>query len=119
MIEKEYRWIRIADSIAALEFQENNIALVETEERSICIGKSGEEIFAFSAYCPHATVPLTNGYIDAVGNVVCPMHHYKFCMRNGKNVSGEGYYLKTWPLEIRTDGIFVGFEKNRFASLLK
>jgi hypothetical protein len=27
-------------------------------------------------------------------------------------VSGEGYFLKTFPLEIRNEGVFVGFEEN-------
>ncbi len=31
-------------------------------------------------------------------------------MQNGRNVSGEGYYLKHWPVEAREDGIYVGME---------
>ncbi|MEI9944281.1 MAG: hypothetical protein WDN26_08640 [Chitinophagaceae bacterium] len=31
-------------------------------------------------------------------------------MNNGRNVSGEGYYLKHWPTELREDGLFVGME---------
>jgi 3-phenylpropionate/trans-cinnamate dioxygenase ferredoxin subunit len=32
-------------------------------------------------------------------------------MKNGRNVSGEGYYLKHWPVELRGDGVFVGLDK--------
>jgi len=32
-------------------------------------------------------------------------------MANGRNVSGEGYYLIHWPVEIKEDGIFVGVEE--------
>ena len=32
-------------------------------------------------------------------------------MANGRNVSGEGYYLINWPVEIKEDGIFVGVEE--------
>lgn len=117
MINKEFRWVKIAESMQQLNFQENNIAVVDTEERKICIGKFNKEFFAFSSKCPHASAPFAEGYIDAVGNVVCPLHHYKFCMRNGRNVTGEGYFLNHWPIEIRTDGIFVGFEKNRLFGL--
>jgi 3-phenylpropionate/trans-cinnamate dioxygenase ferredoxin subunit len=28
-------------------------------------------------------------------------------MKNGRNVTGEGYYLKYWPVEAREDGIYV------------
>jgi 3-phenylpropionate/trans-cinnamate dioxygenase ferredoxin subunit len=78
------------------------------DEKRICIGKFKEEFFAFAAKCPHASGLFVNGFIDALGNVVCPLHRYKFCMKNGRNVSGEGYYLKHWPVEIRDGGVFVG-----------
>jgi 3-phenylpropionate/trans-cinnamate dioxygenase ferredoxin subunit len=39
-------------------------------------------------------------------------------MKNGTNVSGEGYYLKHWPVEIREGGVFVGMEKNKLFGLL-
>jgi 3-phenylpropionate/trans-cinnamate dioxygenase ferredoxin subunit len=32
-------------------------------------------------------------------------------MKNGRNVSGEGYYLKHWPVVVQEDGVFVGLEK--------
>ena len=32
-------------------------------------------------------------------------------MENGRNTSGEGYYLKHWPVEIKEDGVFVGVEE--------
>lgn len=117
MDRKEVRWVKIAESIEELRFNENNMAEVDTEERKICIGKFNDEFFAFAFKCPHASAALADGYIDAVGNVVCPLHRYKFCMRNGRNVSGEGYYLKHWPVEIRPDGVFVGFEKNKLLGL--
>ena len=53
---------------------------------------------------------MSDGYIDALGHVVCPMHRYNYDMKNGRNVSGEGYYLTHWPVEIREDGIYVGME---------
>jgi 3-phenylpropionate/trans-cinnamate dioxygenase ferredoxin subunit len=54
---------------------------------------------------------LAEGFIDALGNIVCPLHRYKYNMENGRNVSGEGYYLKHWPVQIKEDGIFVGVEE--------
>jgi nitrite reductase/ring-hydroxylating ferredoxin subunit len=117
MSVKEHRWVKIAESIQEINFGANNIALVDTEERNICIGKFKEELFAFSSKCPHASAPFLEGYIDAVGNVVCPLHRYKFCMRNGRNVTGEGYFLKHWPIQIQDDGVYVGFEKTKLFGL--
>jgi 3-phenylpropionate/trans-cinnamate dioxygenase ferredoxin subunit len=116
-VAKQYTWHKIADQIEELDFAANNIALTEADGKKICIGKFHENIFAFAHKCPHAGGMMTDGYIDALGNVVCPIHRYKYDMKNGRNISGEGYYLKNWPVEIRENGIFVGMEESKFWGL--
>ena len=110
MPEKKYSWHKIADHINELDFAENNIALIQIKGKKICIGKFKDGVFAFAHKCPHAGGFLSEGYIDALGNVVCPIHRYKYDMKNGRNTSGEGYYLKNWPVELRENGVFVGLE---------
>lgn len=108
----KYTWHKVADHINELDFGGNNIALAEIKGKTICIGKFRDELFAFAYKCPHAGGILADGYIDALGNIVCPLHRYKYNVKNGHNTSGEGYYLKHWPVDIRTDGVFVGMEEN-------
>ena len=103
-------WYKIADHINELSFSDNNIAVAEMGGKKICIAKFKENVFAFAYSCPHACGILADGYIDALGNIVCPVHRYKYDMKNGRNVSGEGYYLKHWPMEVREDGVYVGME---------
>ncbi len=110
MAEKKYTWHKVADHQNEFNFSENNIAVTELNGKQICIGKIENEIFAFAYKCPHAGGILAEGHIDALGNIVCPLHRYKYNMQNGRNVSGEGYYLKHWPVEIRNDGVYVGVE---------
>jgi nitrite reductase/ring-hydroxylating ferredoxin subunit len=105
-------WHKIADHINELQFQENNICLIEVKEKQMCLAKYNNELFVFAFQCPHAGGFLIDGYIDAQGNVVCPIHEYKYSIKNGRNVSGEGYYLKHWPVEIRDDGIYIGMVLN-------
>ena len=110
MTEKKYTWNKVADHINELIFSENQIAVADLKGKNICIGKYQNQFFAFAYKCPHAGGVLAEGHIDALGNIVCPLHRYKYNMQNGRNTSGEGFYLKHWPVEIRQDGIFVGFE---------
>ena len=98
-------WYRIADSFEEIVLQQNGMGVFEVGEKKICVAKYREEWFAFNQKCPHASGNLTEGYIDAIGNVVCPVHRYRFNIRNGRNV--DGYFLKVYPLEERTDGIYV------------
>jgi 3-phenylpropionate/trans-cinnamate dioxygenase ferredoxin subunit len=112
MSGKKINWIRIADHINELPFAENNIAIAELKGKKICIGRFNDQYFAYTYKCPHAGGILADGYIDAVGNVVCPLHRYKYNMENGRNSSGEGYYLKHWPLELRDNAVYIGVEES-------
>jgi nitrite reductase/ring-hydroxylating ferredoxin subunit len=109
---KDTTWHKIADHINELDFANNNIAVVKVNGKTMCIGRYKEEAFAFSYKCPHAGGILADGYIDALGNIVCPLHRYKFDPRNGRNISGEGYYLTHWKVENREDGLYVEMEKS-------
>ena len=111
-MEKKYTWHKVSDHISQLEFADNGIAVAEIKGKKICIARFNDQVFAFAFKCPHAGGILADGYIDALGNVVCPLHRYKYNMANGRNVSGEGYYLKHWPVECRVDGVFAGMEES-------
>ena len=107
MPEEKNNWVKVAEHIGDIDFAANNIAEREVGGKKICIGKFNQLVFAFAAVCPHAGGLLAKGCINASGHIVCPVHSYKFNMRTGYNVSGEGYCLKHWPVDIRADGIFI------------
>ena len=111
MTDKKYAWYKVADHMNEIDFATNNIAVVEVNSKKICLGKFNEMVFAFAYKCPHAGGLLADGFIDSLGNVVCPLHRYKYDMKNGRNVTGEGYYLKHWPVDMRENGVFVGMEE--------
>ena len=119
MTGKKIKWYKLADSKETIDWQNNNLVVVEAGSRKVTLAKINNELFACAYTCPHASGILADGFIDAVGNIVCPLHRYKFSLKNGRNVSGEGYYLKNYPLEEREAGIFIGFEENPWLNIFK
>jgi nitrite reductase/ring-hydroxylating ferredoxin subunit len=113
-MSKKIKWHKIAEDQASLRFAENNIVIAECGGKTICIGHHKGQLFGFAYKCPHASGILANGFIDPIGNVVCPLHRYKYNIENGRNTSGEGYYMKTYPIEIRPEGVFAGIEEGGF-----
>ena len=101
------QWYKIAESISEINAGPNGLTTLDVAGKTITIGLHNNEVFACTQKCPHAGGLLADGYIDAVGNLVCPLHRYRFNPINGRNTSGEGYYLKTFRVEIREDGVFV------------
>lgn len=108
MADKKYQWHKVAEHVSELSFNANQIAVVEVNGKKICVTRYQQQWFAFGYKCPHASGIMADGYIDAVGNVVCPIHRYKFNLQNGRNTSGEGYYLKTYPVQETEEGILIG-----------
>ena len=62
---------------------------------------------------------MSEGFLDKNENIVCPIHRYIFNFENGRDITGEGYYLKIYPVEVNEGGIFLGIEEGGFFSWLK
>lgn len=118
MNDKKYKWHKIADHASELDFAPNNLLQIEVAGKKICLAK-GKELYACSAKCPHAGGFIADGFIDNADVVTCPLHRYKFSLQNGRNVSGEGYYLTTYPITTTDKGVFIGIEEGGIMSWLK
>ncbi|MGH2564352.1 MAG: Rieske (2Fe-2S) protein [Ginsengibacter sp.] len=116
---KKYKWYKIAETINELHFSENNMLQIEAGGKSICIAKTLRGIVACAAKCPHAGGNMSEGFLDKNDNIVCPVHRYAFSFDNGRDITGEGYYLKTYPVEVKDSGIFIGIEEGGLFNWLK
>ena len=106
----KFEWKLITNAPLSLDWAENNMVECEIEGKQFTLAKWNNSYFAFASKCPHASGRMASGFINPKGQVVCPLHRYCFDMKNGRNTSGEGYYLKTYPLELREEGLFIGFQ---------
>jgi len=101
-------WHKV-ENMSASGLAEGKLTEVAVGEKKIGLLKRNGTIFSFTAACPHAGGALCDGWVDPLGRIVCPEHKYRFDPANGRNTSGEGYKLFTYPVEIREGDIFVGF----------
>lgn len=116
---KKYKWHKIARIPSELSFGTNNLTEIEVAGKKICVAKTSNSLAACSSTCPHAGGIMCEGFLDSNENIVCPIHRYVFSLTNGRDISGEGYFLKTYPVRIEEDGVFVGFEEGGLLSWLK
>ena len=94
----EADWTRLDANVGEIPFNKNNIARIVVNGKPICLVKTAEGIKACSAKCPHAAGDLSEGYLDNRGNIVCPIHQYRFNIKTGRDSLSEGYFLKTYPI---------------------
>jgi nitrite reductase/ring-hydroxylating ferredoxin subunit len=97
-----------------LPFNKSGIAVIEVQGKSICLTRFKDQWYAFASKCPHASGPMHEGFVDAAGYIVCPVHKYRFSMKNGLDAGGEGYKLKTYKLELRGTALYVAIETFNF-----
>lgn len=119
MREKKYKWVKLADGVLELDFGLNNLLETEAGGKRICLVKTTEGIAACGARCPHAGGRLCEGFLDIKEALVCPVHRYKFDLKTGRDLSGEGYYLKIYPVRQDETGIFVGIPEGGLLGWLK
>jgi 3-phenylpropionate/trans-cinnamate dioxygenase ferredoxin subunit len=102
-------WHRLAGHPDELTWRPNGMMVAEVGGRKVTLAMHQGTIHAFAHLCPHASGVMADGWIDALGNVVCPLHKYRFELQRGRNVSGEGYRLKTYPVRQDAEGLHIGF----------
>lgn len=102
-----YIWHKV-DEVSANNLEENKLTEVNVAGKRVGILLRTGKLHAFAALCPHAGAPMCDGWIDAMGRIVCPLHKYRFDPANGRNTSGEGYKLYTYPCEIRDNSLYIG-----------
>jgi len=109
---KKYKWHKIAEKEGDIQWTSGDIGEVEVGGKKICVARFKEGWYGFAHTCPHAGAPMMDGYTSGDCQVVCPVHQLKFNLKNGgRDVNGEGYSLKTYPVELRADGVYVGLEE--------
>lgn len=108
----QLNWKLVSEFPLTLQWPSNNLLELELEGQKFTLGKWQEGYYAFASKCPHASGRMAQGYINPLGQVVCPLHRYCFDMKNGRNTSGEGYFLKCYPVELREEGLFIGIKAN-------
>jgi nitrite reductase/ring-hydroxylating ferredoxin subunit len=113
MFWKKYTWHKAANNESEIILNRNDIGILEIEGKKICVAKFKNEWFAFAHNCPHAGGLMSEGFLDFSGNIICPVHGYKFSLRNGRCKIPDGYSLKTFRAELRKDGFFIGVEEGK------
>ena len=113
LFKKQITWLKLFDSTTAANNQValGRVTTIQVGKKKVCIAHTIEGFFAVNDKCPHNGASLGNGYCTNEGSVVCPVHRYHFDLKTGRAKSGGGDYVQTYPIEVREDGVFIGFEE--------
>ena len=86
---------------------ENQPRLVKANDRNICVVRIEDRIIAFYNECPHLGADLHLGQINYLGQIVCPLHAYRFETKNGDPIERDCDSLHMIPLKINEAGLYL------------
>lgn len=95
-------------ALAADELPEGRVSQVTCENWTVCMTNVGGTYSALDNRCPHQGGPLGEGSIEN-GMLRCPWHGWDFDPLSGKPPGGFDDGVETYPVEVRDDGVYVGF----------
>ncbi|PSR56772.1 Rieske (2Fe-2S) protein [Adhaeribacter arboris] len=102
---------KLFDSIAAAEqslpLGKPQKLWVTGRAEAICLVRTRKGIFAVSDVCPHLGESLSKGTTNYLNEVVCPWHSYRFSLLNGQECTNRTSNLKTFPVKVQPDGIYL------------
>ena len=82
----------------------------ELKGEKICVTRTNKGFYAVQDKCPHNGASLSKGYCSNNNEIICPLHRYLSDLQSGKATSGGAFALKTYPIEIKNDGVFIGIK---------
>jgi nitrite reductase (NADH) small subunit len=72
----------------------------------LALYRHGGALVALSGRCPHSGGSLGHGWIED-GEVVCPLHHWRFRLSDGRCTTIRGESVHRFRCEVRGDEIWV------------
>lgn len=94
------------------DLPEGRVKTVNAGHQTIALTHFEGKLNALDNRCPHQGGPLGEGQIEK-GWLRCPWHGYDYHPCTGKPPEGFDDAVKTYPVEIRDDGIYVGIEQEQ------
>ncbi len=88
---------------------EGRVQAVTCRNQTVCMTHFKGRFAALDNACPHQGGPLGEGSIEE-GLLRCPWHGWDFDPLTGK-APGFDDGVATFPVEIREDGVYVGFDE--------
>jgi ferredoxin-nitrite reductase len=84
------------------EIAEGSAKLLRSKGEEVAVFKSNGQLYGIQNICPHEGGQLCNGWIEG-GEVVCPLHGYKFDLKSGACSTDPKLRVKVFRLVAQGD----------------
>mgnify|MGYP006158157007 FL=1 len=103
---KEYQLGKSKEDVYQL-LPERKIKKVIVGKKAIGLLRLGDDFFAFDAQCPHRGADLLQANINGAGEIICPLHQYRFDLKSGQVRSGYCGELPVYQVKFSENGLLI------------
>ena len=86
---------------------ERKIKKLQAGNARIALLRIGDTVHAFDARCPHRGADLSQANINGAGEIICPLHQYRFDLKTGDVRAGYCAALPVYRNEIGETGLLI------------
>ena len=103
------KWIKIFNSKndADKAIKNGKPVKLRIGTRELCLTKFNGQYYVTANSCPHQRESLNKGTINYTGEIICPLHFYRFDLRTGRECQGRTGDLATYRVKVEESGMFV------------
>ena len=104
--------VQLAESIESLKLlcSEKGIVLFQIDNEFVSVALWDDSFFAFQNECPHSGAKLNRGRVNHIGEIVCPLHGYRFRLTDGVESHSKCQDLKTYEVIYDQDAVFLNWK---------
>ncbi len=99
-------WYKIDAEIPDIDF----VKQININGKKLCLVRDQEILYVIQNTCPHAGGILSEGWCKN-GHIICPIHRWEYNLETGRGAEGQGDYIDKYPIDQRSDGVYVGFKE--------
>lgn len=101
-------WVKIFPSQAtALEkISDKSIKGLKYKEKKYCVIRFKDKFYVTEALCPHQNASLIDGKLNDFGEIICPLHEYRFSLIENGRCHTNCKDLIIYPSRQDNDGVY-------------
>ncbi|ADZ91643.1 non-heme iron oxygenase ferredoxin subunit [Marinomonas mediterranea] len=97
-------WIK---TIQLDDIPEDDVIGINVEGHPIALYKVEDGVFATDNVCSHGRALLSDGFLED-GEIECPLHQGRFCIKSGKAMSEPlTHDITAYPTKTEGDQVFI------------
>lgn len=103
------KWVKIFNSLPEAEkvFERRNPVRLIIGEKRFCLILFQGQYYATDNLCPHQRASLDEGTINYLGEIICPLHAYRYNLKTGRECQQRTNDLITYPVKHDESGLYI------------